>query len=58
MSNKKKYILQFLDTKKENQAWLNIYRSMQLRYHLGFVLGLLVCGFFYHFLIIKKIDVS
>ena len=51
---KKKYILQFLDTKKENQAWLNIYRSMQLRYHLGFVLGLLACGFFYHFIIFKK----
>ena len=55
---KKKYILQFLDTKKENQAWLNIYRSMQLRYHLGFVFGLLACGFFYHFLIFKKIDLS
>ena len=51
---KKKYMLQFLDTKKENQAWLNIYRRMQLRYHLGFIFGLLACCFFYHFLLSKK----
>ena len=48
---KKKYMLQYLDTKKENQAWLQIYRNMQLRFHLGFLFGLLACGFFYHFMI-------
>jgi len=37
---KKTYLLSILNTKKENQAWLEIYRSMQFRYHFGFLLGL------------------
>jgi len=37
---KKHYMLEYLDTKEENKAWLEIYKHMQYRYHLGFVLGL------------------
>ena len=37
---KSQYMIQHLDTKSENTAWLNMYKTMQFRYHLGFVLGL------------------
>ena len=51
---KKRYMIQILDNKKENLMWLKIYRHMQLRFHLGFLFGLLACGFFYHFMIFFK----
>ena len=51
---KKTYMLQILDTKKENHAWLKIYRNMQVRFHLGFLFGLIACGFLYHFVIFFK----
>lgn len=41
------YMLDILDSKKENKAWLKIYRYMQVRYHLAFVFGLLFAFFFY-----------
>jgi hypothetical protein len=42
---KDKYMLEYLDTKKENKAWLDIYRTMQLRWHSAFVLGLITSYF-------------
>ena len=33
-----------LESKKEKKAWLNIYKTMQFNYHLGFVLGLIGMG--------------
>lgn len=41
LSPKKKYMLEYLNTKKENKAWLKIYRTMQLRWHSAFVMGLI-----------------
>lgn len=41
------YMLEILDTQKENVAWLKIYRYMQLRYHLGFLLGLCFAFFLF-----------
>ena len=41
---KDKYMIEILDTKEENKAWLNIYKTMQMRYHLGFLLGLLAAS--------------
>ena len=43
---KSKYMLEYLDTKNENIAWLKIYKGMKLRYHLAFLLGLIASGFF------------
>jgi hypothetical protein len=42
---KKQYMLQHLDKKSENIAWLKIYKTMQFRYHLAFLLGLIGSGF-------------
>jgi len=41
------YMLEILDTNKENKAWLKIYRYMQIRYHLAFLLGLCFAFFLY-----------
>jgi uncharacterized protein YacL len=41
------YMLEILDTNKENKAWLKIYRYMQIRYHLGFLFGLCFAFFLY-----------
>lgn len=41
---KKQYMLQYLDKKNENIAWLKIYRTMQFRYHLAFLLGTIASG--------------
>ena len=41
---KKQYMLQYLDKKNENIAWLKIYRKMQFRYHLAFLLGTIASG--------------
>lgn len=38
------WMLNHLDTKKENKAWLQMYRTMQFNYHLGLVLGILAVG--------------
>ena len=45
------YMLDILDTKQENKAWLKIYRAMQVRYHLSFVFGLCFAFFFYQLFI-------
>jgi len=41
------YMLDILDTNKENKAWLKIYRYMQFRYHLAFLFGLFFAFFLY-----------
>ena len=30
----------YLETEKQRDAWLKIYKTMQFNYHFGFVLGL------------------
>ena len=34
------YMAKYLDTEKQRDAWLKIYKTMQFNYHFGFVLGL------------------
>jgi len=51
---KKTYLLTILNTKKENQAWLDVYKSMQFRYHFGFLLGLLFAFFLQKYFIQMK----
>ena len=34
-----------LDNKQEREAWLKIYKSMQINYHAGFLLGLIAMVF-------------
>jgi len=44
------YMIEILNTKKENQAWLKIYKYMQFRYHLAFLFGLIFAYFLYSFI--------
>ena len=37
---KSDYMILHLTTEKERSAWLDIYRSMQLKYHMGLVIGI------------------
>lgn len=41
LSPKSDYMVLHLNTPNERMAWLNIYKTMQFNYHLGFVLGLI-----------------
>lgn len=41
LSPKTTYMVLHLETKDQKQAWLDIYRKMQVNYHAGFALGLL-----------------
>lgn len=43
---KSNYMILHLNDKQQVKEWLNIYRSMQLNYHLGFVFGIIAVGFF------------
>lgn len=39
------YMVLHLDKEEQRQAWLNIYRGMQVKYHIGLVLGILATMF-------------
>lgn len=41
LSPKSDYMILHLNTPTEREAWLNIYKTMQFNYHLGFALGLI-----------------
>ena len=41
LSPKSDYMILHLNTPNERMAWLNIYKTMQFNYHLGFALGLI-----------------
>lgn len=41
MSPKTDYMVLHLDSKKQREAWLAIYRYMQLKYHTGLALGVI-----------------
>lgn len=45
---KDKYMIEILDTKEENKSWLVIYKTMQLRYHVGFLFGLAAAACIHH----------
>ena len=40
------YMVLHLKTKEQKKAWLKIYRSMQLNYHIGFVIGIVAISLF------------
>ena len=46
---KNKFLLTELDTRSEKEAWLDIYKSMQFRYHFAFLLGLVFVYFGQHY---------
>ena len=48
------YMIEILNTRKENQAWLKIYKYMQYRYHISFLLGLIFAYFLYKSLVSLK----
>ena len=43
---KTSYMILHLNDKHQIKEWLNIYRNMQLNYHMGFVFGIIAVGFF------------
>tara|TARA_Y100000389_G_scaffold16234_1_gene14311 strand:- start:2292 stop:2699 length:408 start_codon:yes stop_codon:yes gene_type:complete len=43
---KSNYMILHLNDKQQVKKWLNVYLSMQLNYHLGFVFGIIAVGFF------------
>jgi len=45
LSPKSDYMILHLDNKQEREAWLKIYKSMQINYHAGFLLGLIAMMF-------------
>ena len=45
LSPKSDYMLNHIETKEQNIAWLNMYRGMQVYYHTGLVLGILAISF-------------
>ena len=42
---KSQWMINYLNTKEEKDAWLNVYKHMQLYYHGGLLLGLIAVGF-------------
>ena len=40
LSPKTTYMVQHLENQEQINAWLNIYRTMQVKYHIGLVLGI------------------
>jgi len=44
LSPKTTWMLEHIKTPEQTQAWLQMYKSMQKYYHIGFVLGILAIG--------------
>lgn len=42
LSPKSDYMVLHLDKESQRKEWLDIYRKMQLKYHTGFILGIIV----------------
>lgn len=42
---KKKWMLDYIKTPEQTKAWLEMYRQMQLNYHIGLLLGLVAVAF-------------
>jgi hypothetical protein len=54
LSPKKDFILNHLKTPEQNKLWLEVYRDMKMRYHLGFIIGLVGYGVLCYAVIINK----
>lgn len=46
LAPKTTYMIQHLENREQNEAWLNIYRTMQVKYHTGLVLGIVAIMIF------------
>ena len=46
LSPKTTYMVQHLDNKQQIDEWLKIYRTMQVKYHIGLVLGIVAIMIF------------
>ena len=46
MYPKSSYMILHLNDKQQIKEWLNVYRNMQINYHMGFVFGIIAVGFF------------
>jgi len=44
LSPKSDWMLNHLKTPEQNKAWIEMYRTMQYNYHLGFVFGIIAVG--------------
>ncbi len=54
LSPKKNWMLNYIETPEQTKAWLQMYRSMQIYYHTGLVLGIIAVGLFAHAFRSKK----
>ena len=54
MSPKRDFILNHLKTPEQNKLWLEVYKDMKKRYHLGFLIGLVGYGVLCYAIIISK----
>ena len=41
---KSKYMIQVIETKEQINNWLSIYKSMQFKFHISFILGIIAAG--------------
>jgi hypothetical protein len=48
LAPKKNWMLDSIKTPDQTQAWLKMYRGMQVYYHTGLVLGIVAVGIFAH----------
>ena len=46
LSPKKNWMLNYIKTPEQTNAWLKMYRGMQVYYHTGLVLGIIAVGVF------------
>jgi hypothetical protein len=54
LAPKKNWMLNYIKTPEQTQAWLEMYRGMQVYYHTGLVLGLVAVGVFAHAFRLRK----
>ena len=46
LTKKSTYMIEHLNNKEQTQAWLQIYKTMQFRYHFGLLLGIIASMIF------------
>jgi uncharacterized protein YacL len=44
LSPKSDHIVRHLETKEQREKWLTVYKDMQMKYHVGLVLGIIGAG--------------
>jgi uncharacterized membrane protein YkgB len=46
LSPKTDWMLNHIKTNEQNKIWLEMYKTMQFNYHMGFVIGIIAVGVF------------